>query len=80
MVSHMKTTLNIDDTVMSRVKTEAANKNVTMAYLVESALRRFLDERPEDVEIKPLPVFDGGGFLVDIDDREALYRAMEEDD
>jgi hypothetical protein len=27
--------------------------------------------------LPPLPSFDGGGALVDIADREALYRAME---
>ena len=80
MVSHMKTTLNIDDRVMARIKAAAANRDVTMSYLVESALRRFLEEPSPASPIKPLPVFDGGGFLVDISDRDALYRAMEEDD
>lgn len=78
MVSHMKTTLNIDDTVMDRLRREAARSGRTMSELVESALRGLLDARPEDpAELEPLPSFDSAGALVDISDREALYRAME---
>ena len=39
MVYHMKTTLNIDDTVMARLKQEAARQERTMSDLVETALR-----------------------------------------
>ena len=77
MVSHMKTTLNIDDGVMARLKREAARSGRTMSELVETALRRLLQTRPEAADLPPLPTFDGGGALVDIADREALYRAME---
>ena len=37
MVSHMKTTLNIDDTVMAQLKREAARQGRTMSELVETA-------------------------------------------
>lgn len=79
MVSHMKTTLNIDDTVMARLKREAARTGRTMSELVETALRLLLDRRQAASELPPLPVFRSGGALVDIADRDALYRAMEED-
>ncbi|MFN8582881.1 MAG: ribbon-helix-helix protein, CopG family [Gemmatimonadaceae bacterium] len=36
--SHMKTTLNIDDSVMARLKREAARSGRTMSELVETAL------------------------------------------
>jgi hypothetical protein len=72
-----KTTLNIDDTVMARLRREAARTGRTMSELVETALRRLLQSRPEAVEFQPLPSFDSGGALVDIADREALYGAME---
>jgi len=45
MVFHMKTTLVIDDEVMVRLKEEAVRRRCTMSELVESALRRLLDER-----------------------------------
>ena len=77
MVSHMKTTLNIDDTVMARLRREAARTGRTMSELVETALRRLLQARPEAKPLKPLPTFRSGGALVDVADREALYRAME---
>lgn len=77
MVFHMKTTLNIDDGVMARLKREAARSGRTMSELVETALRRLLQTRPDPVKLQPLPSFKSGGALVDIADREALYRAME---
>lgn len=79
MVSHMKTTLQIDDGVMRRLKREAARQGKTMSELVESALRRMLEAPAARVELPPLPTFDGGDELVDISDRDALYRAMEEE-
>lgn len=77
MVFHMKTTLVIDDRVMARLKRESARTGRTMSELVEAALRRLLQAQPETVELPPLPSFTSGGALVDIADREALYRAME---
>jgi plasmid stability protein len=77
MVSHMKTTLKIDDSVMARLRREAARTGRTMSELVETALRNLLEARQERVPLPPLPSFDGGGALVDLAEREALYRAME---
>ena len=73
----MKTTLNIDDTVMERLRQEAARTGRTMSELVETALRSLLMSRIEPGKMRPLPSFDSGGALVDVSDREALYRAME---
>ena len=83
MVSHMKTTLNIDDTVMRRLKEEAARRQTTMSELVEAGLRLILDADtgPERAkELPPLPTWHGGEELVDIADRDALYEAMEADE
>jgi hypothetical protein len=77
MVSHMKTTLNIDDNVMRRLKREAARRGCTMSELVESALRSLWAPRRQPLDLPALPTFDGGGATVDIADREALYRVME---
>lgn len=78
MVIHMKTTLNIDDTVMASLRREAARTGRTMSELVETALRQLLRKRTGAPELGPLPSFDSGGALVDVADRDALYRAMEE--
>lgn len=77
MVIHIKTTLNIDDQVMVRLREEAARRGRTMSELVEAALRLLLDERAQSRDLPALPSFDSGGPLVDIADRESLYRAME---
>jgi len=76
----MKTTLIIDDGVMARLKKEAVDRKTTISRLVESALRMFLEEAEKPAKkLRPLPVFHLGGELVDISDREALYKAMEEE-
>lgn len=77
MVCHMKTTLNIDDTVMKRLKREAAEQGRTMSEMVETALRLLLQTRRKAGQLPPIPTFDSGGSFVDIADREALYNAME---
>jgi hypothetical protein len=74
----MKTTLNIDDTVMMQLKREAARQGRTMSELVETALRMLFRAQRKRDEIPSLPSFRSGGALVDVADREALYQAMEE--
>jgi len=77
MVFHMKTTLNIDDTVMEQLKQEAVRQGRTMSDLLETALRLYFQRPRKAHKLPPLPTWDGGGLLVDIDDRDALYEAME---
>jgi hypothetical protein len=45
MAVRMKTTLNIDDTVMAELKREAARQGRTMSELVETALRLLLSSQ-----------------------------------
>ena len=78
MVFHMKTTLNISDTVMRALKQEAARTGKTMSELVESALRMLLEREPDSRELPPLPTFNMGGARVDISNRELLYDFMED--
>jgi len=79
MVFHMKTTLNIDDTVMNRLRREAASQGKTMSELVEAALRLLFQTggRKSKSKLRPLPTWDGGKPRVDIADRNALYDFME---
>lgn len=78
MVSHMKTTLNIDPTVMAKLKREAARQGRTMSEMVETALRLMLRDQRKRGVLPELPTFSGGRELVDIANREVLYQAMEE--
>jgi ribbon-helix-helix CopG family protein len=73
----MKTTLNIDATVMAELKREAARQGRTMSELVETALRLLLRSQRKRGRIPALPKFRSGGALVDVADRDALYHAME---
>ncbi len=79
MVCHMKTTLNIDDTVMARLREEAVRQRKTMSELVEAALRLLFHsaKRSKKKKLRPLPTFHGGKPRVDIADRNALYDFME---
>lgn len=78
MVFHMKTTLNIDDTVMQRLREEAAKQGRTMSELVEAGLRRVLADAPRSTSPLPeLPRWRSGGARVDVADRDALLEVME---
>lgn len=77
MVFHMKTTLNIDDAVMARLKREAVRQGRTMSELVETALRSLFQSQKKTAPLAPLPSFKSGGAFVDPADRDALYQAME---
>ena len=78
----MKMTFDIDETVMKELREEAARREVTVSALVESGLKHILvGGTPADTQsaaLPPLPTWRSGGFRVDIDSREALYRAMED--
>lgn len=82
MVCHMKTTLNIDETVMRQLREEAARRGTTMSSLVEAGLRRILADPGPGAGIPdslpPLPTWRSGGLRVDIANREELYRLLDE--
>ena len=74
---HMKTTLNIDATVMAELKREATRQGRTMFELVETALQTLFQSHKKPAERAPLPTFNSGGTFVEIADRDAFYQAME---
>lgn len=77
---HIKTTLNIDDTVMARLRQEAARRQRTMSELVEAGLRLLFQTSNSEPRRKlaALPKLRSGGHRVDVADREALLQAMDE--
>jgi hypothetical protein len=74
MVFHVKTTLNIDDTVMAELKREAARQGRTMSEMAETALRLLLRSQRKRKTIPAPPTFRSGGVLVDIADRAYFMR------
>lgn len=79
MVFHMKTTLNIEDTVMAQLKRESARQRRTMSELVETALRTFFKQQKQQRKLPPLPTFHSGGMFVDPADRNEMFRLMDEE-
>jgi hypothetical protein len=79
MVFHMKTTLIIDDRIFRAIKEKAARDGTTISAQVETALRLLLRVPSRPRELKPLPSW-SLGLRVNVDDRDVLYRAMEEGD
>ena len=79
----VKTTFDIDATVVQELREEAARRGITESALAEAGLRHVLVERkPPDEKpagLPPLPTWRGGGFRADIANREALCRLMEEE-
>jgi hypothetical protein len=78
MVFHMKTTFNIDDQVMARLREESARQGKTITELVESALRLLLRQQKPKKTLPDLPSFEGGLPRVNIANREALYDLMDQ--
>ncbi|MYK26988.1 MAG: hypothetical protein F4052_08610 [Dehalococcoidia bacterium] len=76
-----KTTINIEDALMERLKEEAARRKTTMTALIEAGIRRILAEgetpAPVGGELPPLPIYDMGEPLVDVADRDALYEVLD---
>lgn len=72
----MKTTLNIDGGVITRLRQEAARQGRTMSELVEAALRTLLATERERRDLPPQRTFHSGGALVDVASRSDLSEAM----
>ena len=79
----MKITLNIDETLVRRLRGEVARRGTTMSALIEAGIRRVLtthtpsNSQPDN--LPPQPIWRSGGFRVDISNRKELYRIMDGD-
>lgn len=78
----MRTTIRIDDELLSRAKVLAARTGQSLTKLVEDALRQMLervDDRPRP-EPFSMPTFCGEGVQpgVDLDDSASLWDLTEE--
>lgn len=67
--------MNIDDTVIQRLREEAARQGKSMSELVEAGLCRILASAARAPEQFPeLPAMNSGGMRVDVADRNRLYE------
>ncbi len=83
MGTHMKTTIEITDDLLSRAKRIAQRDGTTLRELVEDGLRRTLQDREQPVqrELKPLPTMGGLGLLPPYDKlglTQGIYDDYEE--
>jgi plasmid stability protein len=80
MLVCMRTTMNLPDSLMRQVRARADSAHRTVTSLVEQALRELLarDQDPRESE-ELLPTYGSPGTrpLVDIDDRDQLYAALD---
>ena len=80
----MRTTITIDDRLLREAKILAARTDRTVSSVLEQALREMLARQAESDDRRrrdfTLPSYHGGGFLVDILDKEALADALGEND
>jgi hypothetical protein len=79
MVTHMKTTIEIADSLLLRAKARAREKHITLRSLIEESLAATLDQPPvRAAEIKPV-TFGGKGLSREFEGaswdqiREAIY-------
>jgi hypothetical protein len=77
----MRTTLNIDDQLLLRAKAQAATSGVTLAQLIEDALRESLSRR-ENIEKRGrvrIITVKGTGTRpgIDLDNSQSLLDIME---
>jgi hypothetical protein len=82
MLFCMRTTVNLNEDTLRQAKQVAAANGVTLASLIEDAIRAVLNRR--DVERDPqitLPIFFGRGLKpgVDLADSAGLIDIMDDD-
>lgn len=80
----MRTTINLNDQLLLKVRENALARNISMAALVEEALREKLARLGTGTERPPyrIATFKGDGLQagVDLDDSAALLDRLEDRD
>ena len=76
----MRTTMNLPDALMEQVRARAAASGRTTTSLVEEALRMLLETSGTGAPSRELPAYGNpdGRFLVDLEDRDALWAALDD--
>lgn len=77
MIFHMKTTLNIPESLMKELKKRAAETGKNLSETLTDVLQKGLQPRQAKRKLRKLPVYNCGKIYVNVADRDQLYRAME---
>ena len=72
--------MNLPDGLMEQVRARAAASGRTTTSLVEEALRLLLQTSSMNTGTRSLPTYGkpGGRILVDLEDRDALWAALDD--
>ncbi|MDX2376782.1 CopG family transcriptional regulator [Microbacterium sp. LRZ72] len=75
----MRTTLNLSDALASAAKERAAAEGRSFTSLLEEAVREHLARNPAPEAVDPLPTYSPrrGGLLVDLDNKEDVWSALD---
>ena len=79
----MRTTLDLNDTLLVEAKTRAAKENRTLTSIVEEALRKLFDGRSKPKKIPEIPILRGEGGPapgVDPTKHEAFFNELEDEE
>jgi len=81
MLICMRTTINLHDALAEAAKRRAVEEGRTFTSLVEEGLRAVLDRSPVRPAPATLPTYGdpGARLLIDLQDREALWAALDAD-
>lgn len=79
MIICMRTTLNLSDALAREAKSRAAREGRTFTSFLEEALREHLAREMPDASPVPLPTYTpkAPGSLVDLDDKDAVWDALD---
>jgi hypothetical protein len=66
MVTHMKTTIEIADSLLNRAKARAKEKRITLRSLIEESLAAALDQPVQARQITPV-TFKGNGLSAEFE-------------
>jgi hypothetical protein len=77
MIFHMKTTLNIPESLMKELKKRAAETGQNLSETLADVLQKGLQPQRAKGKLRKLPVYDCGKVYLNVADRDQLYRAME---
>lgn len=79
MLSHMRTTIDINDALLRAIKDRATRERKTLKETFEQALRAFLTNPAPVAHAPPIPIFRGKGVQsgVDLTDNAALQTILD---
>jgi len=78
----MRTTITLDDALLSEAKALAASRGTTLSAVIGDALREvFARQAQPRAPLPPLPVFHGDGLMpgIDLDDGGGLWDLQDEE-